>query len=69
MMSVNGEADGEGMRHAIAIVDTMTGIHAVAAINAALYARDRRHGTRASTSISRSTTPRWPASATWARTT
>jgi crotonobetainyl-CoA:carnitine CoA-transferase CaiB-like acyl-CoA transferase len=39
MMSVNGEADGEGMRHAIAIVDTMTGIHAVAAINAALYAR------------------------------
>jgi succinate--hydroxymethylglutarate CoA-transferase len=39
MMSVNGEADGEGMRHAIAIVDTMTGIHSVAAINAALYAR------------------------------
>jgi crotonobetainyl-CoA:carnitine CoA-transferase CaiB-like acyl-CoA transferase len=39
MMSVNGEADGEGLRHAIAIVDTMTGIHAVAAINAALYAR------------------------------
>jgi succinate--hydroxymethylglutarate CoA-transferase len=40
MMSVNGEANGEGLRHAIAIVDTMTGIHAVAAINAALYARD-----------------------------
>jgi crotonobetainyl-CoA:carnitine CoA-transferase CaiB-like acyl-CoA transferase len=39
MMSVNGEANGEGLRHAIAIVDTMTGIHAVAAINAALYAR------------------------------
>src|SRR3954471_443512 len=39
MMSVNGEADGEGLRHAIAVVDTMTGIHAVAAINAALYAR------------------------------
>ena len=39
MMSVNGEANGEGMRHAIAIVDTMTGIHSVAAINAALYAR------------------------------
>ena len=39
MMSVNGAADGEGMRHAIAIVDTMTGIHSVAAINAALYAR------------------------------
>jgi crotonobetainyl-CoA:carnitine CoA-transferase CaiB-like acyl-CoA transferase len=39
MMSVNGEADGEGLRHAIAIVDTMTGIHSVAAINAALYAR------------------------------
>jgi crotonobetainyl-CoA:carnitine CoA-transferase CaiB-like acyl-CoA transferase len=39
MMSVNGEADGEGLRHAIAIVDTMTGIHSVAAINAALFAR------------------------------
>src|SRR5215470_5721352 len=39
MMSVNGEANGEGLRHAIAIVDTMTGIHAVAAINAALYVR------------------------------
>src|SRR4029079_16865317 len=39
MMSVNGEADGEGMRHAIAIVDTLTGIHAAAAINAALFAR------------------------------
>ncbi len=39
MMSVNGEAGGEGLRHAIAIVDTMTGIHSVAAINAALYAR------------------------------
>ena len=39
MMSVNGEADGEGLRHAIAIVDTMTGIHSVAAVNAALYAR------------------------------
>ncbi|MDP2330152.1 MAG: CoA transferase [Reyranella sp.] len=39
MMSVNGEADGEGLRHAIAIVDTMTAIHSVAAINATLYAR------------------------------
>jgi len=39
MMSVNGEADGEGLRHAIAIVDTMTAIHSVAAINAALFAR------------------------------
>ncbi len=39
MMSVNGEADGEGLRHTIAIVDTMTGIHSVAAINAALFAR------------------------------
>src|SRR5216683_1687346 len=35
MMSVNGE----GLRHAIAVVDTMTAIHSVAAINAALYAR------------------------------
>src|SRR5689334_8392128 len=39
MMSVNGEANGEGLRHAIAIVDQMTAIHSVAAINAALYAR------------------------------
>jgi len=39
MMSVNGEANGEGLRHAIAVVDTMTGIHSVAAINAALFAR------------------------------
>ncbi|MCA0303231.1 MAG: CoA transferase [Proteobacteria bacterium] len=39
MMSVNGEADGEGLRHAIAIVDTMTAIHASSAINAALFAR------------------------------
>ena len=39
MMSVNGEANGEGLRHAIAIVDTMTAIHSVAAINAALFAR------------------------------
>ena len=39
MMSVNGEANGEGLRHAIAIVDTMTAIHSAAAINAALYAR------------------------------
>jgi succinate--hydroxymethylglutarate CoA-transferase len=39
MMSVNGEANGEGLRHAIAVVDTMTAIHSVAAINAALFAR------------------------------
>ena len=39
MMSVNGEANGEGLRHAIPIVDVMTAIHSVAAINAALYAR------------------------------
>jgi succinate---hydroxymethylglutarate CoA-transferase len=39
MMSVNGEANGEGLRHAIAIVDTMTAIHSAAAINAALFAR------------------------------
>jgi len=46
MMSVNGEANGEGLRHTIAIVDTMTGIHSVAAINAALFARDATgHGT------------------------
>ncbi len=40
MMSVNGEPHGEGLRHAISIVDTLTGVHAVAAINAALYARE-----------------------------
>lgn len=39
MMSVNGEADRPGVRHGIAVVDTMTAIHSVAAINAALYAR------------------------------
>ena len=39
MMSVNGEPEGEGLRHAIAIVDTMTAIHSTAAVNAALYAR------------------------------
>ncbi len=39
MMSVNGEANGEGLRHAIAIVDTMTAIHSSSAINAALFAR------------------------------
>src|ERR1700741_4278431 len=39
MMSVKGEADGEGVGHAIAILDTMTAIHSAAAINAALFAR------------------------------
>src|SRR3979490_3460293 len=32
-------ANGEGLRHAIAVVDTMTAIHSAAAINAALFAR------------------------------
>jgi crotonobetainyl-CoA:carnitine CoA-transferase CaiB-like acyl-CoA transferase len=67
MMSVNGEADGEGMRHAIAIVDTMTGIHS--------WRRSMRRSmpaprpARASTSISPCTTPRSVASATWVPTT
>src|SRR5260221_10073033 len=39
MMSVNGEPNGKGPRHAIAIVDTMTAIHSAAAVNPALYAR------------------------------
>jgi len=39
MMAVNGDADREGVRHGIAIVDTMTAIHATAAIATALYAR------------------------------
>ena len=67
MMSVNGEANGEGLRHAIAIVDTMTAIHSVAAINAALYART---STGKGQHIDlRSTTPPSAPSATWARTT
>lgn len=39
MMSLTGEADGEPMRHALSLVDTMTGIQAVAAVCAALLAR------------------------------
>jgi len=39
MMSLTGDADGEPMRHALSLVDTMTGIQSVAAICAALLAR------------------------------
>lgn len=39
MMSLTGEADGEPMRHALSLVDTMTGIQSVAAVCAALLAR------------------------------
>src|SRR5437879_9632080 len=37
MMSVNGEANGEGLRHDIEIVDRMTGINAAAEMNARNY--------------------------------
>ena len=39
MMSLTGEADGEPMRHALSLVDTMTGLQAVAAVCASLLAR------------------------------
>ncbi len=39
MMSLTGEPDGPPMRHALSLVDTMTGLQAVAAICAALLAR------------------------------
>lgn len=39
MMSLTGEPDGEPMRHALSLVDTMTGLQAVGAICAALLAR------------------------------
>jgi succinate--hydroxymethylglutarate CoA-transferase len=39
MMSLNGQGDGPPLRHALAMVDTLTSIHATAAILAALYAR------------------------------
>lgn len=39
MMSLTGEPDGAPMRHALSLVDTMTGLQAVAAICAALLAR------------------------------
>lgn len=39
MMSITGEADGPPLRHPLSLVDTMTSIHATAAILAALYAR------------------------------
>ncbi len=39
MMSLNGQGDGPPLRHALAIVDTLTSVHATAAILAALYAR------------------------------
>lgn len=39
MMSLTGEPDGAPMRHPLSIIDTMTALHAVGAITAALYAR------------------------------
>ena len=39
MMSLTGEPDGQPMRHPLSLVDTMTALYAVGAINAALYAR------------------------------
>lgn len=39
MMSLTGAADGPPMRHALSLVDTMTGLQSVAAVCAALLAR------------------------------
>ena len=39
MMSLNGDANGPPLRHALAIVDMLTAIHGQAAVMAALYAR------------------------------
>lgn len=41
MMSLTGEADGPPLRHALSLVDTMTGLQAVAAVCAALLARGK----------------------------
>lgn len=39
LMSMTGEPDGPPLRHPLSIIDTMTALQAVGAINAALYAR------------------------------
>ncbi|HJQ59660.1 MAG TPA: CoA transferase [Vineibacter sp.] len=39
MMAMTGEPDGSPLRHPLAIIDTLTSVHATAAILAALYAR------------------------------
>lgn len=39
MMSLNGEPDGEPMRHALAIVDTMTGYYSTIGVMAAIMAQ------------------------------
>lgn len=45
LMSLTGEPDGPPLRHPLSIIDTLTALHAVGAISAALYARgDRRAG-------------------------
>jgi len=41
MMSLTGEPDGQPMRHALSLVDTMTGLQSVGAICAALLARGK----------------------------
>ena len=41
MMSLTGEPEGEPMRHALSLVDTMTGLQSVGAICAALLARNK----------------------------
>lgn len=41
MMSLTGEPDGEPMRHALSLVDTMTGLQSVGAVCAALLARTK----------------------------
>jgi crotonobetainyl-CoA:carnitine CoA-transferase CaiB-like acyl-CoA transferase len=39
LMSLTGEPDGAPMRHPLSIIDTMTALHAVGAVSAALYTR------------------------------
>ncbi len=39
LMSINGEKDGQPIRHPVAFIDTVTSAHCTAAICAALYAR------------------------------
>jgi len=41
MMSLTGEADGPPLRHALSLVDTMTGLQSVGAVCAALLAREK----------------------------
>ena len=39
LMSLTGEPEGQPLRHPLSIIDTMTALHGVGAVTAALYAR------------------------------